>query len=472
MIQPAFWPAVRQAVALWRERTFARGDPPPDVWAEALRAAQLADIVALIELPADSALAQRELVIATAMIALGPETAGDPPPGMWCILCELVQHEVGSGDAEQWFEVVLAWGCGWRRHVQATTGIWEGEWQGAVLTFCAMVLGSVRKTLTLVLDLLAYTYTCDVRHGIQRLHGTAATRHLNHMLVAEETLDPLAAAGEPGLYAAEIALELIRGTAARAETAGARPAHVLTNWQPHERRLRVFVAEAVRGSASPVLKGGAFEQSMLYPRLMEDFGLRVGQVAFKVCHAPECNGALIQHSVTTGTPLQLRDITRGLYEGARCTACGTPAHAQKTYHLARRHWLFVPANYGGNYVLWHVWRCTRCGTLFPCSPPYRHIQERIKNLESYIQEFQQAQPAPASACASVAYADGQPAAPRLLQRARRELQHLHTQRKLVAADIACPLCRQTGPPQRPTLVWTYTSSDTIDFDSYNGEQIR
>src|SRR5207249_4576118 len=144
----------------------------------------------------------------------------------------------------------------------------------------------------------------------------------------------------------------------------ARSEHRLTSWRPDMCRLAAFVATAVRGSAQLPPQTGAFATSMLANLLREEHLLRVGVAEFVVCHA--CNEELLGLAVRRQQPIQLSSVEHGLYDVNRCPTPGCNARLDPNlaYRIGRKHWLLVPAEWGGQYYPAHRRRCGGCGNLF------------------------------------------------------------------------------------------------------------
>jgi len=452
------WVFIRSALAAWKHHIFSTTEPPPDAWVQALRETDLFAITSLIPAPSRFVYTPCDLVLAVALIALGPRDDGDPPDHQWDTLRQIVRAEVSHPAPEYWLEVVIAWGCGWRRTAQPRADTWDGEWEYAVFALCSMVMGSVRTTIKHLARVLANKYQ---EHTVMHLLRVPdSTTQLAQLLPTGDAPGPLTAAGELGLYASQMTLELLDSPEEHA-TSGtdAHPpshaAHRLASWQPADRTLRVFVAEAVRGSASKELKTNAFRSSMLYPLLQEDLGIHVYFAEFKFCHADTCDGALIHHSVTTGTPLKITDSRHGVYEGDRCPICATPAVHGRTYMIARRNWLIVPHDYGGTYEMQARWHCTFCGTLFPISPSYMQRKAQIQEIEQYTRQLRDPEAAPRTLQALAAeYAPDEPLD---LATAQRELRAAYQKTQAILQELkaasSCPLCQRGTPSQRPTYLW-------------------
>lgn len=439
MPSSSLWSALRAALHTWTTLAFPQATPDPDAWFAALRKQGLVSISEHLDTARVAHLPQRDVLLALALVALGPQeaAAGDPPTAMWHTLCAYASNDVPEDDADRWLEIVVAWGCGWRRDVAPTSTGWDGEWQRAVLALCTLVAGSVHATMRQLVQRLAYGShsSSEVQH---LLTSSEHEDMLRHVLSTGTIPGPLTRSGELGLYAAEIALELLRN-----DPQSTPAAHRLATWNPARHRLRAFVAEAVRGQAQRDLKASAFTCGMLYPLLAADCGLRVDTVVFNVCHAEACNAALVQQAVQHGVPPRLEQMTRGLYEQGCCPHCQTPADDCQTYRIARRHWFLLPLEYGGAYVLRQFWHCPGCGNLFPVSASYRVVKQQIREMEDTLRGIRQEDD-------PLQHADK--------QHVQQQLKHARAQLKNM--NVACPLCHHPRP-QRMTSAWVFCPAAAV-----------
>lgn len=296
-----------------------------------------------------------------AALALGPRSGGLPGAGDIGELVELASD--ATGDV---LDLAVAWGCGWRRQVWPDHG-WHSRWVVAVLALSALVEGSINQ-------------------AVRWLEANVS-----------DFREALRADGEPELdqrlesYAHTIAVELATGGCRcghgnlthRSPAGGCgQPDHQLAGWRPERCRLRAFAANAVRGSARSAVAAGAFSVSMLSGLLRDDHLLRVDTAEFRVCH--RCNGDLIRLAAQRGRRIDLSSLGRGLYDLGRCPSCETPPDPERTYRVARKNWLLVPAEWGGQYDPVHRHRCGSCGNLFAvergrcpiCGAQSRHRDRR------------------------------------------------------------------------------------------------
>lgn len=277
----------------------------------------------------------RSRAVLLAALALGPRIGGLPGTGD---LGPLLEAAVQS-DADA-VELAIAWGCGWRRSVTSDHE-WHGRWVAALLSLSSLVGGSINRTVRWLGDQVS---------GVREALGGLSARD------RAERFDS---------HAQQIALELSLGACRCGHGGGSRgpcgrPGHRLASWRPDVCDLRAFVATAVRGSAGRP-RAGAFAGSMLAELLCEDHVVRLDVAEFNVCHA--CNPDVVRRAAQTGF-LDLGGVTRGLHDLGRCPACGAQAHPGRTYRVARRNWLVVPADWGGWYDAVQRHRCACCGNLF------------------------------------------------------------------------------------------------------------
>jgi hypothetical protein len=274
-----------------------------------------------------------------AAFALGPRTGGLPGAGdLQALLEAAVETRADVVD------LGIAWGCGWHR-VVVPDHDWHGRWLAALLTLTSLVAGSANRTLRWL-----ESNVSGVREAVLDL-GPAEREellvsHANH-LALELSLGACACGhGVPG---------------AVPDSSCGRADHRLATWEPEVCRLPAFVATAVRGTAQLPPRSGALAVSMLANLLRDDQLVRVETAEFQVCH--ECNPDLIARAVLSGG-IGLSTVSKGLHDLSRCPDCATPTHRGRTYHVARKNWLVVPADWGGQYQPTRRHRCGGCGNLF------------------------------------------------------------------------------------------------------------
>lgn len=280
----------------------------------------------------DAATETAALAIAVCWFSAGHDggsASAEPPfPALqtaWHALSPIIAAQRQVFTPEQAFDLVLAWGCGWRGSLPSATGP-QQRWLSAILALRTLVERSVHHTLKQV---------------AQWVWGNNDVAHLlNVMTVAEVKALQRS-------YAQKITLELIHGrcqcgkkpqkAVLGQEDHCGRREHDLSWWDNDACSLAAFVAQAVRGSAQPTLQAGMFVTSMLYPLLHEDIGLCVDAVEFKVCQG--CGA---------------------LYEGSRCSnpACTHPPFTpSQTRCIARKNRLLLPYEWGGRYQMLSRWSC-------------------------------------------------------------------------------------------------------------------
>jgi hypothetical protein len=278
--------------------------------------------------------------VVLAALALGPREGGLPGAGDIGDLLRLAADPTADV-----LDLAIAWGCGWHRMVWPEHGGWHARWVAAILALSAMAHGSINQTVGWLED--------NVPQLREALGGDGER---------DQRLES---------YSDAIAVELAtggcrcgHGNLSRRSPAGAcgRGEHALEHWRPEVCRLRAFVATAVRGSAKSSVAAGAFSVSMLSGLLRHDQLLRVDTAEFRVCH--RCNADPVRQTVQRARRLELASLGRGLYDLSRCPRCETPPDPERTYRVARKNWLIVPADWGGQYQPVHRFRCGGCGNLY------------------------------------------------------------------------------------------------------------
>jgi hypothetical protein len=324
---------LRNRLVAWESRAF--GDPL-DAYRDGVMARYLDGLRRLLQ-----GEASRERAVLMAVLALGPRHRGLPGAGDLGPLVGLaVETPVDVLD------VAIAWGAGWGRSVWPEHE-WHARWTAAVLALASLVGSSINRTVAWladnVTDLREVLYLGGERELRERLDG----------------------------FSDAIALELATGrcrcghgdSASRsAPGTCARPQHRLESWGPERCRLHAFVATAVRGSAQVPVRAGRFAVSMLAGLMEAEHLLRVGVAEFSVCHA--CNGDMIGLAANDRARIRLSSVERGLYDIPRCPSCERAAHPDLTYRAARKNWMLVPADWGGQYHAVERHRCAACGNLF------------------------------------------------------------------------------------------------------------
>jgi hypothetical protein len=281
----------------------------------------------------------RSLGVLMAALALGPRNGALPGAGD---LGPLLRAAVETGaDA---VDLAVAWGCGWSRPVAAGHE-WHGRWVAALLSLSWLVGGSINRTVRWLEDRVSGVQ--DATRGLGA--GERAERFTSH--------------------AQHLAMELSSGACRcghgdRGAGPCGRSDHRLASWRPEDCHLQAFVSTAVRGSPSLPVRAGAFAVSMLANLLRDDHLVQVGVAEFHVCHV--CNADLVREA-RRGRGFDLGDVTRGLHDVNGCPDCGTLADPVRTYQVARKNWLVVPSDWGGQYDAVRRHRCACCGGLFAAS---------------------------------------------------------------------------------------------------------
>jgi hypothetical protein len=284
--------------------------------------------------------ADRRRGVLLAALALGPRGGVLPGTGdLGPLLEAAIETSAGAVD------LAIAWGCGWRRVVTADHE-WHGRWVAAVLSLSWLVAGSINRTMRWLEG-----HVSGVRAAIRELGAEERTERTHS-------------------HAQHIAMELAFGRcrcghgARHPGDSCGRSDHQLATWRPEACHLPAFVAAAVRGTPGMPPRAGALAVSMLAEALCEDHVVRVEVAEFHVCDV--CNADAVRLAPRVGG-LDLGSVTRGLHDLSRCPVCGVPPHPGRTYRVARKNWLVVPADWGGQYDPVQRHRCSRCGNLFAAS---------------------------------------------------------------------------------------------------------
>jgi hypothetical protein len=238
---------------------------------------------------------------AAAMMAVRPvRMPAQPPDAVWAALRKQVE-----GAPTNPIDIVIAFGCGWRRDTSGGTNLgWFGRWSGALSEF----ITEVRRSIESARHLLS-TVVPDLE--------------INRDDVIE--LSPIMALGLLGACDCDHHLLGCKGRCGR-QCCFAD--HDLAEWEPSPTvGLRTFIDQAVRGEAKAGLRGGAFAESMLYRSLEAEGRVLVRKV--EVVRCPAC---------------------RTDFEGLVCPApeCGRYAD-DATPRRARSNWLIIPEVTGGSY---------------------------------------------------------------------------------------------------------------------------
>jgi hypothetical protein len=427
------WAATRQALQTWEDQSFA--DSPPirgdDRYMALFRPWYLG-------FAARSADTRREMV-ALALVAFGPQGEGDPPDAVWADVYQAVTHYAPSDDRDQWLDLVIAWGAGWRggRMVPAGGSAWERVWESALVALIGMTEAALRETFAKLGTLLEE---------------------------AHDQLSNLDQMAQLWPYASLIAMELAAGTcecvqrrrggqqsddpqddAQALENQRCRQEkHRLASWDPEKCRLRAFIAQAVRGSAIAGLQADAFKFSMLYPLLRMETGLLVGTAEFVVC---QCNTEALSSVRETGAPLQIKSLVRGsqagqktaraqgLHNRATCPDCHRHPVREHCYYIAREKWFLIPYTHGGSYYEIERLKCKQCNNLLVYPDDLRSMIETKRAAERRRSALD-------------------PGDQKAIQTLSRHIAQLSRQIDRLRKIIQCPLCHERAK-QRPCRVWIY-----------------
>lgn len=257
---------------------------------------------------------------AIAMVFFGP--AGTPPSEVWdgyvAAHRELTLRRP-KRRALNPFDLMLAFGCGWRRDVELGRGPWWGRWEVA---YAAMIF-QVEASLVASGRLLAnqfpqFALTSD---DLSELPGDFAVSLLGSCDCGHQRRD-----GQPA-----------------SDKACSYEPHDIGSWDPLKCHLRPFVDQAVRGTATNQIRGGAFAESLIYRDLERQGRILRRRAEFKEC--PGCGE---------------------LFDETSCPTPGCPGAGEVTVkRVARANWLILPAHQGGDYQEVVRWVCGRCSGLYP-----------------------------------------------------------------------------------------------------------
>jgi len=258
--------------------------------------------------------------LAVAMAFFGPP--GAPPPEVWDTFVRIHGELAASGPdpaALNPFDLMLAFGCGWRRRVSGPVGTWGGRWEVAYAAMINQLQASVVATDRLLVD---------------QLPQFALTEDDLLLLPGDFTLSLLGGC-DCGHHR--------RGCGEACGRLCCFPRHDLNGWDPLGCHLRPFLDQAVRGTAAKQILGGAFSESLTYSALRAEGRILRCRVEFKRC--PSCQTQ---------------------YEEASCPTPGCePPDGLPVGRGARANWLIHPEPEGGNYRRLVRWVCDGCGNLIP-----------------------------------------------------------------------------------------------------------
>ncbi len=291
-------------------------------------------------------LTQQELAFLFATVFLCPEADSAEQKLICQQLSTILPFD--EVDYNTCLDMVIAYGCGWKREVVVNSENWEGRWYRAILALRMMVEGSLHQTFKLLIPMLPNQFS--LFSGPMKEWGR---RYSN--VIALELLHDRCRCGKHKQGCK------VKGDSHACGRECCREEHRLSGWQPEVCSLQAFVAQGIRGNASSQLKTGALVTSMLYPLLNEDSGVTIDSAEFKVCGS--CNDTAVLKTIAHHKEPKGQGIV--MYEGNTCPKCDTPASRQTTYHKARKNWILIPYDLGGAYEMIERWRCPQCRNLFP-----------------------------------------------------------------------------------------------------------
>ncbi len=349
---------LRRTLHVWEEGTF--GDSLVAA-RDGATSPYLAGLRALLDRETD-----RSRAAALAFMALGPGQRRRPDGHQLAALRALAAET--HADV---LDLVVAWGSGWRRRV-----LWDNEaearWPAAVMALRNSVEAAINAGLRWL--------ESSVPHLREVLHAGGSDEYRDRVMGYGDSIAVMLAAG--GCRCGHG-----NRTVRRPLDACGRREHHIETWQPERCRLQPFVATAVRGSAEKSIRPGAFGTSMLYAHLREDHLVRVVAAEFRVCHG--CHPERIRAAVLHGQPIRIADLERGLYDQSRCPTCGRSPAPDSTYHTARKNWLIVPVEWGGQHEAAERFHCLGCGNLFAthldhCPLCQREVHDRRRRTSIWV----------------------------------------------------------------------------------------
>jgi hypothetical protein len=258
------------------------------------------------------------------MAFFGP--SGGPPAELWDAYVAVhreLEAMVPNTTTLNTFDLMLAFGCGWRRTVVGPVGQWHGRWEVAFAAMINQLSASVIATNRLLVD------------------------HFPQFALTDEDVLEL-----PGYFTLSMLVSCDCGHHRRGCTSGPEghacgreccfPRHDLRRWDPAECHLRPFIDQAVRGTAVKQILGGAFAESLTYSALEREGRILRRRVEFKRC--PGCHA---------------------LYDDAACPTPGCdPPTGVPVSRVYRANWLIHPEHEGGNYRELERWVCGGCTNLY------------------------------------------------------------------------------------------------------------
>jgi hypothetical protein len=433
------WGIIRDSIQEFAKEAFTEATLSPVIPAGQLRDV-FRELLIFVEKRCrpTTGMTSRELGVAVALLILGSEGVGDPPSWAWQGLGRVVVG-ISQGDALQWLDTVIGYGCGWHRDISSGADAWGHEWSNAVLELNSMVTRAVRATIEQLArrsDLIDF----NMLMSQSSLHASLVTLELVHRDCQcgnhQKSCRQAKTDDDPNRCKRKCCLQ----------------DHVLDTWDPINRWLPAFIAQVVRGSATDELQTGAFVKSALYSRVLEDVGLRVGLVEFKICHI--CYDKYLRQTLPKKPTIEgVKQFSKqhgfaklGLFEGARCPVCREPANRKYTYYITRKNWLLIPYTEKGPYELVQRLSCRSCGNLYPCPEELKKVKRHTKTL---------------SKMKKISRLKKRPLAHRKL---RQKLVELEQWRQELEKQNPCPRC-EAPPSQRTTTVWVYNPQQATPSNS-------
>ncbi|MCA1692725.1 MAG: hypothetical protein LC733_11210 [Actinobacteria bacterium] len=256
---------------------------------------------------------------AMAMVFFGPP--GIPPPEMWHSYQSLHERVTVAAKPRELnpLDLMLAFGCGWRRAVVAEEGPWWGRWEVAYATMINQVGASLRATNHLL-----------------------AEQFPQFQLSRDDVLE----------FAGDFTVSLLGSCDCGHHRRGCRKEcgrdccfapHDVAEWNPGKCHLRPFIDQAVRGTATRQILGAAFAESLTFRTMEREGRISRRRVEFKSC--PLCEQ---------------------LYEEETCPTPGCDGPGRSPVRrVARPNWLIHAEHEGGNYREMIRWVCGGCKNIYP-----------------------------------------------------------------------------------------------------------
>jgi len=257
---------------------------------------------------------------AVAMAFFGPP--GLPPPELWRTYVDVHRQLAAKAPDPRTmnaFDLMLAFGCGWGRAVVRDGGPWWGRWEVAYPAMINQVGASLLASNRLLANQFPqFALTSD---DLLELPGDFAVSLLGSCDCGHHRRECQRRCGRECCFAP----------------------HDLGSWDPLTCHLRPFVDQAVRGTATGQILGGAFAESLTYRELERQGRILRRRVEFKQC--PGCGQ---------------------LFDEATCPTPGCePPEGVSVPQMVRPNWLILPEHEGGNYREMVRWVCAVCSSVYP-----------------------------------------------------------------------------------------------------------